>query len=151
MDKPVSSTVRLIFLIHAIVGLVFGLGLLLVPGRSLTLLGWVDEWVQLPNSDLSIPGQTFVDPLITRLFGAALLALAYLSFRCWRGAALSWGEALPTVEFEAVYCALSVAAFILTLITMDRTMPLAGWIILLIFLVFFILWVIAWQQARKAA
>ena len=83
MDKPVSKGLQITFLAHALLSLVFGLALLLVPGRSLSLLGWVPEWVQLPDSDLSIPGSTFIDPLITRLLGAALLALAYLSFRCW--------------------------------------------------------------------
>ena len=151
MDKPVSNTVRLVFLIHAVIGLIFGLGLLLIPGRSLSLLGWVPQWVQLPNSDLSIPGQTFVDPLVTRLLGAALLGLAYLSFRCWQDISRSWRAALPILEFEAIYCALSVAAFIISLFTIDRAMPVAGWVIALIFLVFFLLWGLSWQQGRKAS
>ena len=56
----------------------------LIPGRTLTLFGWVGEFVQLPGSQVTIPGQTFVDPFISRLFGAALLALAFSSFLGWK-------------------------------------------------------------------
>ncbi len=35
------------FLVHAIVALVFGAALWLVPGRFLTLVGWVQEWVKV--------------------------------------------------------------------------------------------------------
>ncbi len=150
MDKPISRELRITFLVHAVIALIFGLSTLFIPGRSLTLMGWVPEWVQLPNSDLSIPGQTFVDPLITRLMGAALLALAYLSFRCWQGAVRTWGEALLVLEFEAVYCALSVVAFIIALITIDRTMPFIGWLDGLLFLAFFVVWGLFWQRARQA-
>jgi hypothetical protein len=149
MDQPVPRGVQITFLVHAIVGLVLGLALLLVPGRSLSLLGWVQPWVQLPNSDLSIPGQTFVDPMITRLLGASLLALAYLGFRCWAKAVHSWREAHLIVEFEAVYCAVSIIAILIALVTMERTAVMIVWVCLLIYAAFFVAWGLFWLAGRK--
>jgi len=151
MHKPVPKGLSITFLIHAIVGLILGLALLLVPGRSLSLLGWVQEWVQLPNSDLSIPGQTFVDPMITRLLGASLLALAYLSFRCWAKATRMAKEIHLIVEFEAVYCALSIIAILIAMATMDRSAGAIVWACLLVFAAFFVAWGLAWQAGRKQA
>ena len=149
MDQPVPKGLQITFLIHAIVGVVLGLALLLVPGRSLNFLGWVPDTVQLPNSELSVPGQTFVDPLITRLLGAALLALAYLSFRCWAKAAHSLREIHLIVEFEAVLCALSILAILPTMITLNRPSPLILWLCLLVYAAFFVAWGLAWQAGRK--
>jgi hypothetical protein len=151
MDNPVSKGLQTTFLAHAILSLVFGLALLLVPGRSLSLLGWVPQWVQLPDSDLSIPGGTFIDPLITRLLGAALLALAYLSLRCWMTAPQIHREALLVVEFEAVYCALSVLAILIALFTMQRSAGFAIWLILLVYAAFFAIWGVFWQVQRRRA
>jgi hypothetical protein len=151
MDQPVPKGLQTTFLIHAIIGLALGLALLLVPGRSLTFLGWVPDTVQLPNSELSIPGQTFVDPLITRLLGAALLALAYLSFRCWAKAARSLRETLLIVEFEMVLCALSILAILPTMVMLNRPSPLILWVCLLVYAAFFVAWGLALRAGRKAA
>lgn len=149
MDKPIPSALRTTFLIHAIVAVIFGLGFLLVPGRSLTLVGWIPEWVQLPDSELSIPGGTFVDPVLTRLIGAMLAGLAYLSFRM-TSAGRTWREALPVVEFEAIYCALAVISIIFSSFRMERPMPLFGWLTLLLYAAFTIAWAIFWERGRKA-
>jgi hypothetical protein len=151
MDKPLPRGLQVTFLVHAVLSLVLGLALMLVPGRSLSVLGWVQVWVQLPNSDLSIPGQTFVDPLITRLLGASLLALAYLSFRCWAKAAQMAKEARLVVEFEAVYCALSIIAILIALLTMQRSAGMIVWACLLVYAAFFAAWGLYWQAGRKQA
>lgn len=149
MDQPLSKGIQTTFLVHAIVGLVLGGALLLVPGRTLSLLGWVQEWVQLPESELSIPGQTFVDPVISRLLGAALLSLAYLSFRVWAKAFRSAKEAQLIIEFEAVYCAVSIIAILIAMFTMVRTTAAIVWVILLMYAAFFTAWGLAWQAGRK--
>jgi hypothetical protein len=151
MNKPAPKGLQITFLVHAILSLILGLSLLLVPGRSLALSGWVEEWVQLPNSDQIIPGYTFVDPLITRLLGAALLALAYLSFRCLRSVAQVGKDVRLVVEFEAVYCALSIIAILIALITMERIAGVIVWLILLLYAAFFVAWGIFWQSQRKQA
>jgi Na+-driven multidrug efflux pump len=61
-----SKSLKYTFLIHVVVSLIFGAALLLAPGRFLGLFGWAP-----------------IDPLISRLLGAALLALAWSSYRGW--------------------------------------------------------------------
>ena len=149
MDKLIPSSLRTTFLIHAIIAVIFGLGFFLIPGRSLAFVGWVPEMVQLPESELSIPGGTFVDPVLTRLLGAVLLGLAFQGFRML-SPGRTWLEALPVVEFEAVYCAIAVLAIIFSSFRMERSIPLFGWLILLIYAAFTIVWALFWERGRKA-
>lgn len=148
MDKPISNSLRITFLIHCIVSAVMGAAMWLVPGRALTLLGWVSESVQLPGSELSIPGQTFVDPLISRLFGAALLALAFSSFLGWM--AKRWEQVALVVQQEAIFCVLSVGAFIAVLVLGGRMMPLSGWALLALSVAFSVAWGVAWMSEGRA-
>jgi hypothetical protein len=110
----------------------------------LTLFGWVGEFVQLPESGLSIPGQTFVDPFITRLYGAALLALAFSSFLGWK--AKRWEQVAVVVKQEAVFCLLGVAAFFAVLVLAERPMPLSGWGVMLLLAAFAVAWGGAWRS-----
>ncbi len=64
-----SKSLRTIFIVHAVVALLFGVPLLAAPGRFLGLFGWAP-----------------VDPLLSRLLGAALIALAWSSYRGFRAA-----------------------------------------------------------------
>jgi len=141
MDKSLSSVLRNTFLVHSIFSLIFGAALYIVPGRTLLTLGWVPEWVQLPDSELSIPGLTFVDSVITRVVGAALLALAYTSYHAWRSS--KWAEVEVLVRMEAVFCVFGLGAFVAGLFLMDRSMPLVGWLLAFILAVFGVLWLSA--------
>jgi hypothetical protein len=143
MDRPISSTLRYTFLVHACVGFVIGILLLLIPGRTLELLGWIPEQVNLPNSPLAIPGGTFVDPVITRLVGAALLGWAYSSLRAClgpgfklSGTARPWAQVNILVETEVVFCLLGAAAFLAGYFLMVRAFPLVGWAFFLILIAF---------------
>ena len=69
MSKALKTT----FLVHAIFAALGGGILLLIPGRFLLWLGWAP-----------------IDPIMSRLFGAALLALAWSSFQGWR--AREWAQ-----------------------------------------------------------
>ena len=137
MNKRISNELRITFIVHAAVALVFGAAMMFIPGRTLTLLGWVPELVQLPDSELSIPGQTFVDPALIRLLGATLLGLAYLSFRLWQLKTPTWEGVMPVVQFEAVLCALSILALLIGFYRMELEIPLVGWAILLLYAAFF--------------
>jgi len=149
MAKEIPNGLRNTFIIHAVIALIFGAALMFIPGRALTLLGWVPEQVQLPQSELSIPGQTFVDPVLIRLLGATLLGLAYLSFRTWQMKAPTWEQAMPLVQFEGVLCALSILALLIGFYRMEREIPLVGWAILLLYAAFFIAWGLFWGQGRR--
>lgn len=146
MERPISKSVSITFLVHMIIAAVFGLLLWLIPGRALTFLGWVPASVQLPNSALSISGQTFVDPTITRMLGAALLALAFSSLLGWR--AKVWGQVAALVALEAVFCILSVIGIVGSSLRMGRPLPVIGWVILVIFTIFAIIWVVLLQKMR---
>jgi hypothetical protein len=138
MDKETSTRLRWTFLSHAIVSVILGAGLWVVPGRTLMLLGWVQENVVLPESDLAVPGGTFVDPLVTRLLGAALLALAFAGFQGWR--AKQWSQVSLLVQMEAVFCAVSTVAFIATLFLGERGTPPAFWVLLIFTVAFGVAW-----------
>lgn len=143
-----TQSLRVTFLLHWIVCAILGAALWLIPGRTLTLVGWVGEFIQLPESNLSIPGQTFVDPFITRLYGAALLALAFSSFLGWK--AKRWEAAALLVKQEAVFCVLGVASFFAVLFLADRPMPPSGWAVMLLLAAFAVAWGIAWRNGERA-
>jgi hypothetical protein len=144
MDASISKSLRYTFLVHLIVGLVLGAGLLLIPGRTLIFLGWVPEQVQLPQSELSVPGQTFVDPVITRVLGATLLALGYASFLGWRASRRDQVSLLVQMEF--VLCGVGALAILYSLFTLDRPVPVIGWVLAAILAAFAVAWGLALRR-----
>jgi uncharacterized membrane protein HdeD (DUF308 family) len=141
MEKPLSDRLRTSFLVHGIISVILGIALFLVPGRTLTFLGWVPETVTVTDMGISAPGTIFVDPVLARLLGAALLALAWSSFRGWR--AHKWSEVEIVVQLEAVLCVLGVVAFVAGFILMDRPMPSIGYVFMLILALFSVVWGLA--------
>lgn len=148
MEESLAERLRTLFLIHAVVGFVFGAPLWLVPGRTLTLTGWVPEMVALPESDLSVPGETFINPVFVRLVGAALLALALSSLLARR--ARRWEEVSLLVPLELAFTVLGTAAVAMGIFTIDREVPIIGWIMLVILVVFAVAWAAVWWR-RPAA
>ena len=144
MDAPISNSLRVTFIVHMIVALVLGAALWIIPGRTLTILGWVPEQVYLPQSDLSIPGSSFVDGVLIRVLGAALLALGYASFLGWRASRREQVNLLVQVEF--VYCVLGTVAFLIGLFTMDRPVPVIGWVMTAILVIFSVVWGLALRR-----
>jgi hypothetical protein len=88
-----SKSLRYTFIVHAIVAFVLGAALLLAPGRSLGLFGWAP-----------------VDPLLSRVLGAALLGLAWSSWRGFRAAERT--QVAYLVEMEAVFCGLACVGIV---------------------------------------
>ena len=144
MDSQISSTLRTIFLVHMLISLVLGAGLWLIPGRTLEFIGWVPDMVPLPDSDLSVPGGTFVDSVVTRLLGAALLALGYSSFAGWR--AERWEQISLVVQLEFILCALGFVGTLAGFYLLERPVPLIGWVIAVMLAVFTLLW--GWALRR---
>ena len=147
MEKPISNGLKTIFLIHAIVSAILGLGLWIVPGRFLTLLGWVPEWIIMVENELQLPGTMLVDSVITRLLGAALLAFAYSGFRGWRMS--SWGEVALVVQMEVIFCVLSVFGMIWGLFRMGRVTPVIGYIMVVLMVGFAVAWFWALRTHAK--
>lgn len=157
MDKPISQGLKIIFLIHAIISVIFGVGLWLAPGRFLILVGWVLPEVELWvfETIVEAPGTLLVDPFITRILGAALLALAYTSFKGWR--ANQWGEVALVVQMEAVFCIVGLLGMIITLILSPDMpvfsqlggMPAFGWVLMVILAGFTLAWLWALLRHTK--
>ena len=121
-----SKSLRYTFLLHAVVALLFGAALLAAPGRFLGLFGWAP-----------------VDPLLSRVLGAALLALGWSSYRGFRAA--ERGQVALLVELEAVFC-------VLTCVGMVRHMlgwywPWYVWTLLGVFAAFAVAWI--WALIRR--
>jgi hypothetical protein len=117
-----SKSLRYTFLIHTVVSLIFGAALLLAPGRVLGIFGWAP-----------------IDPLITRLFGAALLALAWSSLRGWQSADRSHVQTL--VEMELVFTVLGCLGLLRHLLI--AWYPYYVWLVFGVLLVFVIAWLYA--------
>ena len=116
-----SKGLKWLFLIHAVVAAIFGIALLLAPGRFLGLMGWAP-----------------VDPIASRLLGAALLALGWSSFRGWR--ATERAEVAILVETEAVFTVLCCLGLLRHLVRGGY--PFMVWAVLAIFLIFAIAWIV---------
>jgi hypothetical protein len=144
MNKPLPDWLRTTFLVHWIISALLGAGLLLIPGRVLAVIGWVPKEVSLPGGS-AIPGTIFVDPMLARLLGAALLAFAWSSFQAWR--AQDSSSVKLVVQTEAVYCVLGVIAAAAGVVLLDRTVPVVGYLVIVILALFAVAWVMALRRA----
>ena len=122
---------RTTFLAHLINAGVLGAIMLAAPGRLLSLLGW-----------------TPIDPVISRLLGAATLALAWTSFRAWRMIAGAEGTAMAAtdeaqigmlVQMEAMYTLLACVG-LLRHLTQGRW-PWYAWLLFADYALFAIAWI----------
>jgi hypothetical protein len=103
----ISSGLRLLFLVHFVVGLVFGLIYLFLPG---TFLGW-----------LGVPVR---DALPYRMLGAAVLAFTASSWYCYKNP--EWERVKIVVLAEIVWTVLNVLVNLYGLIF--AAAPTANWI-----------------------
>jgi hypothetical protein len=123
-----SRSLRTLFLVHATVAAVVGLLLLASPGRFLGLLGWAP-----------------IDPITSRLLGAALLALAWGSYRGWR--ATERIQVAILVELQAAFCLLASAGMLRHLAT--AAWPWYVWLLFVGFVAFTIAWAYALTMLRR--
>ena len=115
-----SKALKYTFLVHAIVALLFGALLLLAPGRFLGIFGWQP-----------------VDPLLTRLLGAALLALAWGSWRGWQ--ATERAQVTPLIEMETIFTVLGSAGLLRHLLIAGY--PWYVWTLFAVLAVFAVAWI----------
>jgi hypothetical protein len=117
------------FLVHAIVAVVLGAALLAAPGRVAALVNWAP-----------------VDPLISRMYGAALLALAWGSFRGWL--ATQWSQVAILVEVEVFFTVLACVGLLRHLLKANYPWPV--WTALGLLAFFAILWIISLLRETRA-
>lgn len=122
---------RYVFLLHMIVAGVVGLLLLIIPGRVLPWVNWE------------------VGAIVTgRLLGAALVALAWGSFRGLLAG--GWREVSFVVEMEAVASLLACAGLLRHLILPGRW-SLSAWVALAVFAIFAVAFLAMFVIGRRAA
>ncbi len=122
MSKTMKNTV----LVHTILSGVLGLLLLTIPGRFLQVLGWAP-----------------IDPLISRILGAALLALAWGDYGLWRGVAQATTTFFIQVQFA--FAALAALGVLRHLVV--ARWPLMVWLLFVGCVVFAAWWaVVLWHK-----
>jgi hypothetical protein len=121
---------KVTFLLHALVALLFGLLLYLSPAT----------WSQ-------ISGYTPGDPTVTQVFGAALLAIALSSWLGWR--AHQWHEARILVDMELAFTVLGAAIMLYGLLF--AAAPPFTWLLLVLFACFAVAWGYYWRAQTTLA
>ena len=121
-----SRGLKITFLVHAFVGLVFGLVLSLVPATWATLANWIP-----------------FDATVTRLYGTVLLGLCVSSWLGYR--ATRWDEVRIVVQMEIV---LTVLGGLIGLYSaLFAGAPPFIWVSIVIYLGFAIAWIYFYRQA----
>lgn len=118
-----SRFLKLTFLVHAVVSLLLGAALLIKPGGFLEWVGWYP-----------------IDPIISRVLGAGLLALAWSSFRGWQ--AHEWKQVAILVEMEAAFTVLGCVGMLRHLL-FGKYLPVA-WVAVGVLAVFAAIWIASW-------
>ena len=118
-----STYLKGLFGVHTVVSLLFGVPLLLAPGRTLDLFNWAPQ-----------------DPLISRLLGAALIALALGSIRGFRASDKSHIKSI--IEMDMAFCFLGAIGFARHLF--KASWPFIVWFIFGLLVAFGIAWVVAY-------
>jgi hypothetical protein len=117
-----SKLLKATFLIQAIIDSVLGALLFIIPGRFLGWIGW-----------------TPVEPLLFRLLGAALLAMAWT---CVVGfMAKQRSEVKVLIQMQLIFCGLGAVGFLRHLIGFSY--PVIVWATCLSLVAMAVLWAVA--------
>ncbi|HET6148883.1 MAG TPA: hypothetical protein VFH68_15205 [Polyangia bacterium] len=125
---PIPPTLRTWFRVHCALDVICAIPLLLFPGRALGLLGW-----------------TAVDPVASRLCGAALLGIGTASVMVHRHGLAGYRTLL------ALKVVWSLAAVFALLAGIGDGAPQAAWAFLAIFIVFAGVWISYAIRLRQMA
>ena len=131
------SVLRVTFLVHAVVAGLSGVLLLIIPGHFLRWIGWTAFAAQAAWMG--------IDLVISRLLGAALIALAWSSFRGWR--ATETAQIANLVEMEVVFTVISCAGLLRHLVF--RHLPMMVWILFVGFALFAVAWIVSLVRMRR--
>jgi hypothetical protein len=116
------KALKYLFLIHAVVAVIFGALLLIAPGRFLVWVGWAP-----------------VDPILSRVLGAALLALAWSSFRGWQ--ATERTQVTTLVEMEVAFTVFACLGLLRHLLFAHY--PFIAWALFAVFAIFAVAWIVS--------
>lgn len=116
-----SKLCNLALLVHLVLCVVLGALLLIIPGRLLEAVGW---WP--------------IDPIISRMLGAALLAMSWGDWRVWRTAARA--ETRAWSEVQLAFAGLS-ALGVLRHLAGSRGWPALVWALFVVLVLYTLLWI----------
>ena len=122
MADQISKQLKIMFLVHFFIAVFFGLVFLIFIEGFVSFIGW--------------PSQ-YLDPVIGRLLGAALIGFASSSLLAWRET--QWLKVKLVVQMEIVWCAIGSIVLLVSLF-MPTILPLPffTWVITIVFLFFLI-------------
>ena len=121
-----STLLKITLIIHIVLAVLFGLPLLAAPGRFLGLFAWAP-----------------IDPLLSRVLGAALIGLGWLNFCALRQN--SRAAAQPVIEAGLLFNGLAVAGLVRNMA--GSSWPWVVWSLLGLFTVLTILWAVShWKK-----
>mgnify|MGYP001028052947 FL=1 len=120
-----SKLLKVTLLVHIVLAVGLGLPLLAAPGRFLGWFGWAP-----------------VDPLISRMFGAALLGLGWLDFRTLRSS--SRQAAQGVIEAGIIFCGLAALGMLRNM--GGSSWPWFVWTVLAVYAALAGLWAANWLK-----
>jgi hypothetical protein len=123
--KDVPQALRRWFVIHFVADIIFALPLLLIPEIIMPLFGW-----------------TVVDPITSRLVGAALLGIGVESLLS-RNASFEVYKAM--LNLKVLWGSGAVFGIVLGIMF---GAPASAWLFLLIFTIFATVWIYYWLKLR---
>lgn len=123
--KEVPNSLRTWFVIHFVVDMLTGVPLLLFPELVMPLLGW-----------------NTIDPISTRVVGAALMGIGIESY-LGRNASIEVFRAM--LNLKVIWASSAILGIGLG-IWMGGTK--AGWAFLGVFAVFLVVWIYYWRKLR---
>ena len=123
--KDVPDTLRTWFVIHFIVDMMVGIPLLLVPELVMPLLGW-----------------NTIDPIASRVVGAALMGIGFESYLGRKANAEVFRAML---NLKIIWSGSAILGIGLGIWQGGAR---AGWLFLGIFIIFWIVWIYYWRKLR---
>ena len=119
---------KTIFYIFGLLCLVVGALMLLAPGRVLGLFHWKP-----------------IDPLLSRMLGAALLSMAW---GAWRAVRL-WQAKMSLTLAEVFFAFTALSSVGLLRHVLFGHYAFVIWVICAVMVIFSVLWAVVWFQLRK--
>ena len=119
-DLTVPNSLKKWFVIHFIIDIIFAIPMFLFPEEFLNLLEWQS-----------------IDPLTTRLVGAALFAIGIESYMARNASASSYKNML---NLKLIWSGAAIIGIIITIFQFGEYSIVAVWLLLITFLGFHLLW-----------
>ncbi|MEP6834674.1 MAG: hypothetical protein ABJB74_14860 [Gemmatimonas sp.] len=126
MTPSVPAGLRRWFILHFVIDILFAIPLLLAPVFTLSSFGW-----------------STIDPLASRLVGAALVGIGVESFLGRTGSVESFRTMLRLKILWSLAAGFGIA------LTIFQGAPTMAWVLLLIFGSFSGVWIYYWRRLRS--